>query len=291
MEIERNVLTDDDSDTDYDCDDDTSSDSDDENFTRKFGNIKTKTSCQGKVQVKQRKEEDMEEEGEDGDVDEDIDDFEAEMEKELAQRVYEAETKAAIANTDAKQYEDDQQDMDDDDDFEDVAGSSRTSKDEPKSDKYSDIYFDSDDEDGDRRKIVSNDDLFYDPNQDADDQTWVDSVRQSYQMSKPGDSVKKLPNSDAVLNCPACFAVLCLDCQRHEIYRTQYRAMFVMNCSVNTKVKMKFPLKAKKSKKKSQLPVEEDFYHPVTCDTCNTEVAMYDENEIYHFFNVVASHS
>ena len=66
MEIERNVLTDDDSDTDYDCDDDTSSDSDDENFTRKFGNIKTKTSCQGKVQVKQRKEDVMEEGGEDG---------------------------------------------------------------------------------------------------------------------------------------------------------------------------------------------------------------------------------
>ena len=44
MEIEKNILTDDDSDTDYDCDEDTSSDSDDENFTRKFGDIKTKTS-------------------------------------------------------------------------------------------------------------------------------------------------------------------------------------------------------------------------------------------------------
>ena len=64
-----------------------------------------------------------------------------------------------------------------------------------------------------------------------------------------------------------------------------------MNCSVNTKVKMKFPIKAKKSKKKSQLPEDEEHYHPVTCDTCNTEVAMFDANEIYHFFNVVASHS
>ena len=29
--------------------------------------------------------------------------------------------------------------------------------------------------------------------------------------------------SDAVLNCPACFTVVCLDCQRHELYKTQYR--------------------------------------------------------------------
>ena len=78
--------------------------------------------------------------------------------------------------------------------------------DKPKSDKYEDIYFDSDEEEGDQRKVVSNDDLFYDPGQDAADQTWVDEVRQSYQMSRPGDSVKKLPNSDAVLNCPACFS-------------------------------------------------------------------------------------
>ena len=85
-------------------------------------------------------------------------------------------------------------------------------------------------------------------------------------------------------------AVLCLDCQRHDIYRTQYRAMFVMNCSVNFATKMKFPLKAKR-KKKGGGPDYEETYHPVTCDTCNTEVAMYDKDEIYHFFNVVASHS
>ena len=65
-----------------------------------------------------------------------------------------------------------------------------------------------------------------------------------------------------------------------------------MNCSVNTNNKMKFPVKAKgkKSKKKTETDCEE-YYHPVKCDTCNTEVAMYDKDEIYHFFNVVASHS
>ena len=66
-----------------------------------------------------------------------------------------------------------------------------------------------------------------------------------------------------------------------------------MNCSVNTSVKMKFPLKTKKSGKKSKIkvPDPEEYYNPVACDTCKTEVAMYDKDEIYHFFNVVASHS
>ena len=203
MEIEKNILPEDDSDTDYDCDEESSSSDDDENFTRKFGNIKTKTSCQGKVQIKPRKEEDQMEEDEE---DEEVDDFEAEMERELAQRVFEAETKAAIANTDRLTNEDDEEF--DDNDIEMPSGSKakKDIKDKPKSDKYEDIYFDSDEEEGDQRKVVSNDDLFYDPGQDAADQTWVDEVRQSYQMSRPGDSVKKLPNSDAVLNCPACFS-------------------------------------------------------------------------------------
>ena len=45
------------------------------------------------------------------------------------------------------------------------------------SDKYDDIYFDSDEEDGEQRKVKTNDELFYDPNMDDEDQTWVDDVR------------------------------------------------------------------------------------------------------------------
>jgi hypothetical protein len=32
--------------------------------------------------------------------------------------------------------------------------------------------------------------------------------------------------SAAVLNCPACFTVVCLDCQRHDVYKTQYRSLY-----------------------------------------------------------------
>ena len=29
----------------------------------------------------------------------------------------------------------------------------------------------------------------------------------------------------------------------------------------------------------------------VRCDQCQTEIAMYDQDEVYHFFNIVASHT
>jgi hypothetical protein len=35
--------------------------------------------------------------------------------------------------------------------------------------------------------------------------------------------------SDAVLNCPACFSVLCIDCQRHETYKHQVKKLHVEN--------------------------------------------------------------
>ena len=74
--------------------------------------------------------------------------------------------------------------------------------------------------------VLSNDDLLYDPNIDDDNQKWVDRQRCQYQpRAPPGDlkrqtpggeqqKPKPLPHSDAVLNCPACMTVLCLDCQR-----------------------------------------------------------------------------
>jgi hypothetical protein len=40
-------------------------------------------------------------------------------------------------------------------------------------------------------------------------------------------------NSDAVLSCPCCFTIVCMDCQRHVRYCNQYRAMFVMNIGVS----------------------------------------------------------
>ena len=84
---------------------------------------------------------------------------------------------------------------------------------------------------------------------------------------------------------------MCLDCQRHSVYKTQYRAMFVINCTVITDQKLRFPLKKKGRKKTPAVVDPNEEFHPVQCDQCKTEVGMYDKDEVYHFFNVVASHT
>ena len=137
-----------------------------------------------------------------------------------------------------------------------------------------------------------NDDLFYDPNMDDEDQKWADNFRRQYvPKGFPGTKEKPLPNSDAVLNCPACFILLCLDCQRHSQYEHQYRAMFVMNCEVDYSQHLKYPKaknKRKRGKKNKNEPMvdENDMFNPVKCNRCSTQVAVYDKDEVYHFFNV-----
>ena len=72
-------------------------------------------------------------------------------------------------------------------------------------------------------KQPSNDELLYDPDADNDDEQWVEKQRRSYlpksQASSNREKKKPLPNSDAVLDCPACMTTLCLDCQRYGLVR------------------------------------------------------------------------
>ncbi|KAK7103560.1 hypothetical protein V1264_018433 [Littorina saxatilis] len=191
---------------------------------------------------------------------------------------------------------------------------------------YNDMYFDSDDDEnyegeGDAKipkqhTQPSNDDLLYDPDMDDEDQKWVDQQRKQHYGSKgqaagnrkrgSGNKMNSIPKSDAVLDCPACMTTLCLDCQRHEIYPTQYRAMFVMNCKVNTGELLSVPERAakkkfKKSKQSSgktgegsgntadQNDASKDNFHPVKCEECDTVVGVVDTEEVYHFFNVLVS--
>ncbi len=88
---------------------------------------------------------------------------------------------------------------------------------------------------------------------------------------------------------------------RHEVYKNQYRAMFVVNCRVQKDEVLKHIPKQKKSFRKRRRksgqntaaadgPDEpEATYHPVRCTECNTEVAVIDSDEVFHFFNVLAS--
>ncbi|KAK8948269.1 hypothetical protein KSP40_PGU004442 [Platanthera guangdongensis] len=126
---------------------------------------------------------------------------------------------------------------------------------------------------------------FYDPLLDEKDQRWINKHR-------------KGRSSDSVLSCPACFTTLCFDCQRHEKYVTQYRAMFVVNCNVRSdqilreQMTKKRKFKTRKDSDEIHQDLDNDeIFRPVCCSVCATEVAVLDKDEVYHFFNVVPSNS
>ena len=88
--------------------------------------------------------------------------------------------------------------------------------------------------------------------------------------------------------------------------------MFVMNCKVTEDEVLRYEPsqqqnsgKKRKKAQKGKLvqhtkeednltsggSAESESYHPVTCVECNSEVAVYDSDEVYHFFNVLASYA
>lgn len=135
---------------------------------------------------------------------------------------------------------------------------------------------------------LTNDELLYDPEADEEDQKWIDNKRSTSLVG-----LGKPPKSDAVLNCPCCMTMLCLDCQRHEIYKTQFRAMLVFNCNVDFKEKLQYKTKKKRRKTFNTATniSQIDNYYPVKCSICDTQVAVYDHDEVYHFFNVLSSYT
>lgn len=101
------------------------------------------------------------------------------------------------------------------------------------------------------------------------------------------------------------------------IFLIHNRAMFVQNCSTDFGQELRVPQsederrgatnkknnnnhKEKKTKKNdtSDRGAEEDTnshnnktYYDVKCTVCSTQIAVQDQDEVYHFFNVLASHS
>ena len=148
------------------------------------------------------------------------------------------------------------------------------------------------------------DDAFYDENADQEDEVYVDKLRSQGLVKKPSPS-------DAVLSCPCCFLTVCLDCQKHEFYPDQFRAMFVMNIKVSWDQRMVFDGKKNglvdlpstgatpgsseiTTSSPPQIPPDtsqiEDVYYKVRCISCDTQVAALDmRDEVYHFYGCLAS--
>ncbi|GAU18080.1 hypothetical protein TSUD_51910 [Trifolium subterraneum] len=129
---------------------------------------------------------------------------------------------------------------------------------------------------------------FYDPELDDKDEKWIHKKRHG-------------SDSDAVLCCPACFTTLCLECQRHEKYLTQYRAIFVTNCKIEDKQVPTQSSSKSRSRKRNRrnegfdgsdaISTSNETLKQVCCAVCSTEVGVFDEDEVYHFFNVLPSES
>ncbi|GAB2275301.1 hypothetical protein Dimus_010062 [Dionaea muscipula] len=145
-----------------------------------------------------------------------------------------------------------------------------------------------DDDDDDDEIDYSITPEFYDSELDDKDDLWVSSKRRGRY-------------SDSVLSCPACFTTLCFDCQRHETYLTQYRAMFVVNCKIKNEqvVPRGSSHKRKRQGKEGEEsePSEGSSSHTTTgavirqvcCEVCSTVVGVFDDEEVYHFYDVIPS--
>lgn len=143
-------------------------------------------------------------------------------------------------------------------------------------------------EEGDIDPNVEPDPL-YDPNADDMDERWTAQQRQGRV-------------TDAILSCPACFTTLCIDCQKHATVHTQFRAMFVMNCVVDSSHPQYADQPHSRQKKKSTRKREalgppcdllessqHNVVYPVSCEACGTVVGVRDKEEVYHFYHVYPS--
>ena len=205
-----------------------------------------------------------------------------------------------------------------------------------------------DDDEGNRRRvrqpphegtttIAAAEDALYDENADEEDEAYVYNVLRSgaadpvANISKNNSPQKKVPpkkprNSDAVLSCPCCLSIVCMDCQQHERYQNQYRAMFVMNIMVRWDVKMHYdaaqgelvpvadeatslpaaaaaaaaasnnnpekppPRVVVEDHQENESEKDDVHYYKVCCANCQTQVASLDmTDEVYHFYGCVAS--
>jgi hypothetical protein len=161
----------------------------------------------------------------------------------------------------------------------------------------------------------SNADGLYDSNLDEEDAAYVyrhmrSGIKETITVAQGETGEKKTKNisvykprySDAQLQCPCCFQIVCMDCQRHERYLNQYRAMFVMGIVVDWNSKLIYDesqqaLVAKPENPESLSSPEEltnhhvnGEYFAVLCASCRTQVAALDmEEEVYHFHGCLGS--
>ncbi|KAL3945507.1 MAG: hypothetical protein SGBAC_000406 [Bacillariaceae sp.] len=159
-------------------------------------------------------------------------------------------------------------------------------------------------------------DGLYDSNLDEEDESYVyrhlrSGVEEKATLVHSDKGVKKTKtisvlkprHSDAQLQCPCCFQIVCMDCQRHERYFNQFRAMFVMGIAVDWHSKLVYDelqeaLVTKPHDVETETETSDDIaknvaegdYFAVLCGNCSTQVAVLDmKDEVYHFHGCLES--
>ncbi|GKY93937.1 hypothetical protein MPSEU_000360600 [Mayamaea pseudoterrestris] len=155
------------------------------------------------------------------------------------------------------------------------------------------------------------DDL-YDDQADLEDEAYVNRHFRTHVGDSNDNAASTTTHSDAVLSCPCCFSTVCMDCQRHERYENQYRAMFVLNVNVNEQEQWIYSGETQGLVRKEiveaavdsvmhatgsstavdPVPVEpsaEPIYLTVNCANCHTQVAVLDDEQVYHFTNCLVA--
>lgn len=129
---------------------------------------------------------------------------------------------------------------------------------------------DSDDEDA---LPFGSEDPLYDEHADSEDETWVrDELLGGCEANEVTESV----------SCPSCFALLSMQVQQHMRYEGQFRALFVTNCKVIEKERLRIT-----TDRLGRRPQSGEVFKPVVCRKCDTEVAVLDVDGVYHFCNVI----
>jgi len=144
--------------------------------------------------------------------------------------------------------------------------------------------------------------LLFDPEADDDDERWM-----ALQMRGAQDG------TDAVLSCPGCFTVVTTQCQAHEVFPNQFRAVLVRDVVVGPRAVDAVQPGSKRGRGDSSAgakrrkesrdcaahggggvgegparhgvePAESpEVLLPVACANCGAELGVVDEDEVYHF--------
>ncbi|KAJ3157477.1 hypothetical protein HDU86_003369 [Geranomyces michiganensis] len=143
-----------------------------------------------------------------------------------------------------------------------------------------------------RRKVVPDEDLFYDPAADSDDEEWL---KKRINKNRATKGLPPRKQSSPSLACPMCLTPVCHDCQQHDRYEGQFRAMFFENCIVDTEEVQYYPKAGQRSKPPAStanndggVQTDDDAFWPVRCEICATQVGVMDAEEVVHFFHVIA---